>query len=61
MQQLVVQHKLRCEGKVAPKGKGILSRPAFWIAAALLFRFGMDLFAEKVLKKKGKRRKKDVP
>ncbi len=40
------------------KRKRLFTRPVTWIAAGLLIRFGMDLVAEIMLKKK--RRKKDV-
>ncbi len=36
---------------------GIFSRPAFWITAGLLLRFGLDVIADMIIERKRRRRK----
>jgi len=60
MRQRIMQHRMRPTNRKNAKKNSIFTRPVVWIAGALLLRLGMDLFAEIVLERKGKRRGKNV-
>ncbi len=61
MQQRIMQHRMKPKNTTSSKkNNSIFTRPVLWIAGALLLRLGLDLFAEIMLDRKGKRRRKDV-